>query len=741
MNRLSYTIFVLSLFYSFSFAQGIGNVRGFVTDSTNGEALPFANAYIEELSVGNSTNANGYFIINSIPSNRTYTLIVTYVGYASKKIRFEVSPQKTLQLSVKMTPINLELQTIEKIGERVNTGKNAIDIGLNKLTLANLEYLPKGIETDVFRTLQYIPGVSTTSDISSRYYVRGGSSDQNLVLLNGVTVYNPFHALGLFSVIDPEMINSVEFFKGGFTAENYGRISSVLKIITKDGNKNRYSARASSSYMTGKVLFEGPIPGGGFILTGRKSYSTEVLKKFLKDDNIPIDFHDLFFKINFSNPGILDNGKFSLFGFVSGDNIDYKNETKENFKWSNSLIGFNWLQLYDAPVFSEMTISFSNYSGEIIPNLASVKPRKNDVGDFTVKMNVSYVQENKDQLDLGFDFKAVNTKLYSFNAYGVETDYDKFGGNFSLFGKYKHQRFENFAVDIGGRINVTGMSNYGGMFFEPRVSMSYVIIPQIALKAAWGIYQQELVTITDEDEVITLFEPWMIVPDYLTPPRSIHYVVGADIFLTHLLKLKVEAYLKLVSNLAIINKNKIMKNDPDLVAGKGESSGLEVSLNYNDLPLNVNLSYTMSYSYKELDGVIYYPKYDARHSGNISLEYAFPYGITVSTVWVFSSGLPFTQMVGYYDKTYLNDLFSPLGGLYETPFLILANKNLGRLPYYHRLDLNISKKFEIAFIKGMIDFSILNVYDRKNIFYFKRDTGERINMLPILPTATLKIEL
>jgi hypothetical protein len=122
-------------------------------------------AYIEELSVGKSTNANGYFIINSIPSNRTYTLIVTYVGYASKKIRFEVSPQKTLQLSVKMTPINLELQTMRKSVKGLIPEKNAIDIGLNKLTLANLEYLPKGIETDVFRTLQYIPGVSTTSDI------------------------------------------------------------------------------------------------------------------------------------------------------------------------------------------------------------------------------------------------------------------------------------------------------------------------------------------------------------------------------------------------------------------------------------------------------------------------------------------------------------------------------------------------------------------------------------------------
>jgi len=123
------------------------------------------------------------------------------------------------------------------------------------------------------------------------------------------------------------------------------------------------------------------------------------------------------------------------------------------------------------------------------------------------------------------------------------------------------------------------------------------------------------------------------------------------------------------------------------------------------------------------------------------LEYSLPYDISISTVWIFSSGLPFTQMKGYYDKSYYNNLFDPFNSFESTPFLLLADKNLGRLPYYHRLDLSITKKFAFSLLKGSIDFSILNLYDRKNIFYFKRDTGERVNMLPFLPTATLKLEL
>ncbi len=740
-RRLFNFITLIITFCEICSAQTTGNLRGFVTDSTTAEALPYSNVYIEELKKGASTDANGYFIINGLPANCELSLICSYVGYATKIIPFKILHGKVLQINIALIPINLELQTIEKIGERI-VGKNSTDIGMQKLTLRNLEFLPKGVEVDIFRTLQYLPGVLSTSDISSRYYVRGGSSDQNLVLLNGVTVYNPFHALGLFSVIDPEMINSVEFFKGGFSAENFGRLSSILKVVSKDGNKNSYGLKASSSYMTGKLLLEGPTPNGSFMLTGRKSYSTQILKKFLKNDNIPIDFYDLSFKINYSNLEILNNGKFVLFGFLSKDNIEFEDDLKEDFSWDNNLIGFNWLQIYDAPVFTEMSISMSNYSGEIIPNLTTVKPRKNDLNDFSLKMDISYVQDNRDQLDLGFHFKAISTKVLTINPIGAKTDYDKFGGNFSIFAKYKFLRFDNFGADMGARLNLSGISQNGGFFFEPRVSLSYVPIPILTLKAAWGIYQQELVTISDEDEVITLFEPWMIVPDYLTPPRSIHYVGGFDFFFSENLSLKFETYLKKVFNLAIINKNKVEDSDPEMLSGNGQSSGVEVSVIYSSQPVSLSLSYALTYAYKMLGNTTYYPKYDTRHSGNLSAEWSLPFDFTFNAIWIFASGLPFTQIVGYYDKYYINNLFEPyLNSGFWKPFLLLGDKNLGRLPYYHRLDFSVTKKFHYGFLKASIDFSILNVYDRKNIFYFKRDSGERVNMLPFLPTATLKVEL
>jgi hypothetical protein len=721
-------------------AQGYGKLRGFVTDSTNGEALAYGNVYIEDLKMGTSTDARGYYIINNIRVGKNYSVIISYIGYKTQNLSVNVSPGKITQLNVSLVPERLELQVIEKIGER-DQGKNPTDIGLQKLTLRQLEILPKSVETDVFRSLQYLPGVQATGDVSARYYVRGGTGDQNLVLLNGVTIYNPFHALGLFSVIDPEMINSIEFFKGGFPSEYGGRISSVLSVITKDGNKNKYSLKASLSSLTGKALVEGPIPHGSFMLTGRKSYSSSILNKFLSEQNVPINFYDASFKVNYSNPDLIDNGKFSLFGFLSGDKLDSENPLEEDFYWNTNLIGFEWLQVHNAPMFSKVVVSVSQFDGEVIPNQSKLKPRKNLVNDFSGTMDFTYVQDSEDEIGAGFHFKILSTSLKIVNQKGITSDIDAYGGNFTLYGKYRVLRFDNFGADAGLRIN-SGLNSNEGFYFEPRVSLTYRLFTDVTLKAAWGIYQQEVTAITDENEVISLFDPWIIIPDYLSSSQAIHYIAGADISIMPMFSLKIEGYYKRTINLPFINEDKAFEFEPDLVSGRAESYGSEFTLNYSQLPINFLASYSLSYAYKELDNYVFYPKYDVRHSFNTSLEYSFPGEWNASIVWSFASGLPFTSLIGYYDKLYMSDFHSStlLNGYYE-PYPILGDNNTERLPVYHRLDFNLSKKLHFGFINVYLELNLINIYNRKNIFYFKRDTGEIVYMLPFLPTATIKIEI
>ncbi|NWF90325.1 MAG: TonB-dependent receptor [Ignavibacteriaceae bacterium] len=721
-------------------AQSFGKLRGFVTDSTNGEALAYGNVFIAELNNGASTDARGYYIINNISAGKKLNVVFSYVGYRTQTIQITIVRDEITQLNVALVPERLELQTVEKIGEKIQD-KNPTDIGLQKLTLRQLEILPKGVETDVFRSLKYLPGVQATGDVSARYYVRGGTGDQNLVLLNGVTIYNPFHALGLFSVIDPEMINSVEFYKGGFAAEYGSRLSSVLSVITKNGNKNNFSLKASSSYLTGKALVEGPIPHGSFMFTGRKSYSNSILKKFLNDKNVPIDFYDASFKINYSNPDFIENGKFSLFGFLSGDKLNSVNPKEEDFDWSTNLIGFEWLQVHKAPIYSKVTVSLSQFNGEVIPNESKLKPRKNAVSDFSGTMDFTYLQDSEDEIGAGFHFKILSTNLKIVNQKGIKSEIDSYGGNFTLYGKYRVLRFDNFSADAGLRIN-SGLNSSQGFYYEPRISMNYRLSQDIALKAAWGIYQQEVVAISDENEVISLFDPWIIIPNYLNTSQAIHYIAGFDIDVLEDLSLKVEGYYKRTIHLPFINEEKAFEFEPDLISGRAESYGYEISINYSSLPVIFITSYSLGYAYKQLGNHIYYPKYDVRHSLSTSFEYNFSSDLSASIVWSFSSGLPFTRLIGYYDKYYLSDLYgSALSNTYYEPYPILGDKNIGRLPVYHRLDFNLSKKFEFSFLKFYIDLNIINVYNRKNIFYFKRDTGERVNMLPFLPTATLKIEI
>ena len=742
-NKISVIFFIATfLFVNNIAAQNKGTLRGYVTDASNGEALLYANVVLTDIDKGTSTDENGYFLFPSLLANKKYNLIVTYVGYQSKKTSVFISPNKVTNIEVQLEPNSFELQTIEKIGKKY-AERNEPNIGLQRITIKELESLPKGVETDVFRSLQYTAGVQSTGDVSSRYYVRGGSADQNLVLINGVSVYNPFHALGMFSIFDPEVINSVEFHKGGFTAEYGGRLSSVLNIITKDGNKKRFASKASLSMLTGKALVEGPIPNGSFMLTGRKTHSNNILKKFLNDNNVPIDFYDFSFKLNYANPNLGKGTKFIFHGFQSGDFIDQGNQFSENYKWNTRAFGATWFQVVDqSPLFFNIGIHSSSYEGEVIPRLSNVKPKTNEVQDITLKGNFFYVFDSKDELNVGAEVNDIETNLKLENNKGAVADLGSKGSRISLYVKYKFLRYESFGVDIGTRLNLSMLSRKSGELLEPRINFSYSPLPQFTFKGAFGFYQQDLITLTDENELLSIFEPWTITPSYLEPSKAYHYNLGFSTLFIENLTLNIEGYYKSIENLTAVNENKVFNSDPDLVAGTGEAYGWETTLTYANEFFNFSAAYSNSWTYKEVDDWLYYPKYDSRHSLNLGLTFNIGKGWQTSAMWVYNSGLPFTKLVGYYDKFLIEDVYFDENVFDSTtPYTLQDDRNLGRLPDYHRLDFTLSKKLRILYMNIEMNFSIINVYNRKNILYFERDTGERVNMLPFLPTATIRVEI
>jgi len=743
--HLSLFVFLLSIFLLFpnnnSLAQDTGILRGLVTDSTTAEALAFSSAYIKELKIGANTDNRGYFLITSVPANQNYTLIVSYVGYSTKTMTIRVSKGKLSHYNIKLAPANIQMKTIESIGERISTTDSKISI--DRISAKQLESTPKGVESDVFRTIKYLPGVTSTSDVSARYYVRGGTSDQNLVLVDGITIYNPFHALGLFSVVDPDIVNSIEFFKGGFGAQFGGRLSSVMNIILKDGNKNRLSSKLSGSFLSGKFLLEGPIGDGSFIITGRKSFSNQIIKKFLNENNVPVDFYDISFKANYIDADFLPGSKFSVNGFSSSDNLNNADPSIEDYNWKSNAFGFKWFQASDAPLFFELGLSISNFNGSTVPKFSDKTPLDNKVSDLALKMDFTYVFENRGEINVGFHVQQIATDLNFVNALGAPVTFNTSGANIIFYGIYKLAQFDFFKLDFGTRINLTTLSrNSSKKGLEPRVNLTLIPFSNFSIKGSAGIFQQELTTINDENEVINIFEPWIVIPDYLPPTTATHYIIGFDYTPFTSLNLGLEYYYKRTNNLPIVNKEKISSTDRDFISGEGESYGIESSIKLDIEPVTFSTSYTLAYAYRTVNSLRYYPKYDIRHSFNASFEINLGSGWNTGIVWIYNSGLPFTQIVGFYDKYYFDNIFTSWVN-YDPrrPYGILGIQNIERLPTYHRLDFTVSKKIILDPFNIDVSFSIINVYNRQNIFYYKRDTGERVNMLPFLPTATIKIEL
>lgn len=735
------TILILLLNINLT-AQETGTLRGTVIDSLKGEALPFSNILVEGTNIGSSADVNGVFTIPSVPANRNLILRISYLGYETKRIETSVSPGKITQIRVQLKPSSVQLQTIEKVGEKMSA-PNETDLGLQKISIRQIELLPKSVETDILRSLQYMPGVKSTGDVSARYYVRGGGSDQNLVLLNGVPVYNPFHALGLFSVIDPEMINAVEFYRGGFSAEYGGRLSSVLNLVTKDGNRNRFGGSASASFLTAKTSIQGPIPEGSFIFTGRRSLFNNVLKKFVNYKDAPFQFHDISFKASYTPPNTETLTKLMVHGFNSLDEIKNESDFKEDYKWLNNIYGVYWFQAWEnIPLYSETNVAYSGFEGSIDPKLGRALERTNRVSDLSLKTDFTYVHDSRDETKVGFILKSFSSELDFQNLRGTRTNIEENAIEFSVFAKYKLLRNPIMGIDFGTRANILTLTKQRPDFFEPRINFTYRPLVEFAIKGAWGIYTQSLTTLIDENEIISLFEPWVIIPSYLPPSKSVHYVLGAEYNYSENFSVSLETYYKDIINTAEFNQNKYHDKDPDLISSGGSAYGFEVLIKYYQSGFNGTASYSSSWAYRERDGYIYYPRFDSRHSMNLNASYDFGSGWEFSALFILNSGLPFTQILGFYDKAYFDNFFTTnyLFNDYR-PYTILGGRNLGRLPFYHRLDLSINKKLNLGFMNMEFSASVMNVYNRKNVFYFERDTGERVNMLPILPTATIKIEL
>ncbi len=735
-------------------AAQTGDVRGFVYDKTSGEPVLFANVILEGTTYGSVANQDGFFSINRVPAG-DYVIQCTYLGYDTTKVNITIKANQIInqKLYIEESAILLESLVIEGEKEEQKTEVRTSTINISPQQIQKIPTI--GGEPDLVQYLTVLPGVILTGDQGGQLYIRGGSQIQTKVMLDGITVYNPFHSIGLFSVFETDLLSNVEVMTGGFNAEHSGRISAIIDLKTREGNKKRVAGKISANPFLSKVVLEGPIiklkegaednTTASFVMSAKTSYldqSSKIFYSYIEGAELPYNFTDLYGKASF----VTGNGsKMSLSGFRYGDNARFQQQS--NFSWDSWGIGSQFVLV---PGQSKMIIdgqfSYSDYNLQLVE--ADDQPRFSSIGGFNGGVNFSYFYPKGD-LKYGIDMSGFSTEFEFVNPLGLRIEENQFTTEIGGFLKYRTELMNSrLIVDPSIRINY--YASLPTFAFEPRLGLKYNVNNFFRLKAAAGIYTQNFISTKSDQDVVNLFTGFLSSPEATLRnidgekeannlQRAFHGVAGIEADLTEGLELNLEGYYKGFTQLVNVNRNKLTNQDPNYIIEEGAAYGFDVVLKYDVKDLYLWGVYSLGFVNRNDGNQIYPPHFDRRHNMNFLASYNFGKNSDweASVRWNLGSGFPFTKTQGFFESLDFTqgidvDYISQNG---ELGVIYADEINGGRLPYYHRLDASIKKSFVLGLNTKMnVTASVTNVYDRKNIFYFDRIRYDRINQLPILPS-------
>ena len=608
-----------------------------------------------------------------------------------------------------------------------------------------------------------LPGVVFSGDQGGQLYIRGGTPVHNKVLLDGMIIYNPFHSIGLFSVLDADIIRSADVYAGGFGAQYGGRIGAIIDVNTREGNKKQLSGKLSVSPISSKILIEGPISkfteGGGsasYILSYKNSYldkTAPLLYNYAGDNGLPFSFSDLYGKASF----IAANGsKLNLFAFNYNDKVNY---TQTKYDWTSSGAGTNFYIVPEGSTLINGALAYSQYT--MNQTESDGKPRQSSINGFNINVNFTYFM-GKDDIKYGLEMNGFSTNYNYVNVYGRSLGQEEFTTELCGYIKYK-KNWGRLIIEPGLRIQ--NYASLGEITFEPRFGAKYNLTDRIRLKAAGGYYTQNLIAAVNDQDVVNLFYGFLSGPDNLPRKfnnqdvtsalqKSWHSGAGFELDLGRHHEINVEGFYKKFTQLTNINRNKLYdENEPnkpsyqtsDFIIEQGSSYGADFRYKYEYRKVYIWAVYSLTYVERQVEKYDlygnmtlsnYFPHFDRRHNINIVFTYTFDKEKTwnFNTRWNYGSGFPFTQTQGYYEKINAATPGNPLTqngqiGAYFTDI------NKGRLPSFHRLDISLSKKMNLKKNQTVtFTAAATNVYNRENIFYFDRSRFTRINQLPIMPT-------
>ena len=783
MKKLTTLIILITTIVGRLNAQEKLTLNGYVRDASNGEELIGVTVLIKEIGNGVITNPYGFYSITLPQGN--YTVQYGYLGYKTKT--------ETIALTGNVS-LNIDLEEdVTEIQEVVITDKpldaNVTDIRMstNQINVQQVKKLPALFgEPDIIKTIQMLPGVITAGEGTSSFYVRGGSADQNLILIDEAPIYDPSHLFGLFSVFNADVLKDSELYKGGIPSQYGGRLSSILDVRTKDGNNKKISGRAGIGSMASRLMIEGPIKKekSSFIVSARRSY----LDLFLKAANQPnlVNFYDINAKVNFRHN---NKNRFFIAGYMGRDSFSFDNTF--GFDWGNKTATFRWNHLFSDRLFSNTSLIASEFDyGLELDDEAQGFEWISNLQEFTFKEDISYFINPRNELSFGYHLtyrqflpgKIEPSEGSIFQSTALPRDYAldhavyignqqkfsdkltvKYGLRLSYFqniGKadvYVYEdRTDNIDID---RIDTLqfgrGETIKDFLNLEPRLSIRYMINPVSSVKASYNRMVQNTHLIAS-GTVPLPFNTWSPSSYYLDPQVADQVALGYfRNFKENMYEASAEVYYKDMRNVTDFADNAQLFFNPDLPTefrqGTSWSYGLELMAQKKEGALTGFASYTLSKTERLVpdvnQGKKFLANYDRRHVFNIAATYELNEKWTFGSNFTYSTGRPMTVPSGVYEygDGYFADYYT--------------ERNSYQLPDFHRLDFsatltprkNANRKWKSSWV-----FSIYNVYSRKNPFsIYTRVTQDQegntigdgttkearmIYLFPILPSVTYNID-
>jgi len=721
-------LLIAVIFLSFIYSN---TISGFINDETDGEPIAFSTVTISYLDSdkilrGTSTDIDGYYILTNLNPGE-YQLNISIIGYGLYEELITIV-QKNLRINISLFPEAINLNEINVSSERTRF-EEKVEISRINITSKEIKMIPAFVEPDIFRTLQYFPSVSSANDFNAALIVRGGSPDENLILLDGTQIYNPYHVGGIFSTFNANLISDTEFLAGGFPAQYGNRLSSVLSITSKEGNskegklpKNwkikKYwdynDIKADVSLLSSKISAQGPIYKGSWIFTGRRTYFDKFVSAYnsMRGNDNPFVYYfwDTHLKIQ-TTP--LKYNKFIYSQFNGSDNLSVNISAEDfpsvNFDWNwiNSTKSLAWNFFPNSNYTVQTMLSTTEYNfdvgfeldfssieqdvDEYCDSLGEVSDDTTFIADLTYDLDnkvkdISLNQDIKvfinDNLDMEFGWESKLLEMNYVEEFAGQQTYknDENPRINSAYIKSLYKPIPIISFDLGLRVSKS--SYYNKTLFDPRIGLKYMATSDLALKLMWGKFTQFMFTINQDEELLRLVDFWQAIGEDQLPQANQHYVFGLEYWISDGNTFTLETYYKPYSRLYDISVvyTDITDESSFFTEGKGENWGIELLYQFNKNKINGWLGYSYSYINREIDlnrdAIIqessenYPSNYSKPHSLNFVLNYKLSEkkNTYLGFAGVFSSGAPYTPVIG---KSYYTSI-EQYGSL-EQPYAYLAN--------------------------------------------------------------------